>query len=489
MKRRSGIKWVIRLCVISRFGYIAFPSCFLSVWPGRWYSSMLGHYVKLINLIGAGIYGYEARSPSNLALDKTKAAVPLHAVAVVVVVMVSFSVMVIVSLTVTVTGPAPRSPVATGFLTTWDKTGSSGRDVPRGAPGRVNIGMMMREVRGAGSDEVVADSDVIVAGSDAVVVGSTDAVVGLTDAVVEPDAVVAGLLAEVEVEEATGGGVKTIVVVTGPSSDVAGFVMVMNVVGFPSVIVTVPGFFDDSAVVEETTGDGVGNTVITFVTVAVGPTVTVIGPLSVLLVLGGAAEDAVLEGPNIFSAALGSTQPTETPAVVFIGSAKHWVFASQRVKEKDPDVPHWPMSPSIQATWPRVQGVLSFIPLNRLLYSLACARLLAKVAGGTVPVDDGIVVIAVGTTRLTVDTTSEREADEDFVPEDEPVIAEPELVVREDVVIETAVLLDVKDEEVAVIDDEVVVPVAASESVERNPVTVVTEMGPLGIVAEVVKLE
>lgn len=308
------------------------------------------------------------------------------------VVVVSFAVVVvvIVSLTVTVTGPVSMLPVAIGFLTTWDRTGSSGRTVPNGAPGRlVRIGMIMREVRGAGSDVVVADSDVVVAGpvavvvgstdavvdstdvavgSDAVVVdstdavvdstdvvvGSTDAVVGSTDAVVDStdvvvgsdavvvgsDAVVVGLLTEVVVDEVAGGGLNTIVVVRPPSSEVAGRVMVMSVVGFPSVTVTVPGVFDDCAVVEETTGDGVGTTVMMFVTVAVGPTVTVTGPLAVLLVLGDAAEDVVPEDPNILPATLGSKQPTCTPAVVFIGKAKHWVFALQSVKEKDPEVPH-----------------------------------------------------------------------------------------------------------------------------------------------------
>lgn len=277
------------------------------------------------------------------------------AVAVVVVVSFAVVVVVIVSLTVTVTGPVSTSPVAIGFLTTWDRTGSSGRAVPCDAPGRlVRIGMIMREVRGAGSDVVVADSDVVVAGPEAVVVGSTDAVVGSADAVVDATdvvvgsdavvvgsvAVVEGLLAEVVVDEAAGGGVNTIVVVIPPSSEVAGRVMVRNVVGFPSVTVTVPGVFDDRAVVEETTGDGVGTTVIMFVTVAVGPTVTVTGPLAVLLVLGDAAEDVVSEDPNIFPATLGSKQPTCTPAVVFIGKAKHWVFALQGVKEKDPEVPH-----------------------------------------------------------------------------------------------------------------------------------------------------
>lgn len=110
--------------------------------------------------------------------------------------------------------------------------------------------------------------------------------------------------------------------------------------------------------------------------------------------------------------------------------------------------------------------------------------MLAKTAGGTVPVDDGIVVMAVGTTRLTVDTASEREAD-DFVPEDEPIVARPELVVRVDVVIEIVVLLEVEDEEAAVIDeDEIVVPVAESVAVDRNPVTAVTGRGPLGVVDE-----
>ena len=99
------------------------------------------------------------------------------------------------------------------------------------------------------------------------------------------------------------------------------------------------------------------------------------------------------------------------------------------------------MSPSIHATWPVSQGVLFFMPLKRVLYSFACARLLAKIAGGTVPVDEGITVMAVGTTRLTVDTTSWREADEDFVPEDELVVAGPDLVVRTEAVTEAVVWL------------------------------------------------
>lgn len=90
------------------------------------------------------------------------------------------------------------------------------------------------------------------------------------------------------------------------------------------------------------------------------------------------------------------------------------------------------------------------------------------------PVDEGITVMAVGTTRLTVDTASWREADEDFVPEDELVVAGPDLVVRTEAVTEAVVWLEVEVEKVAVADDVVVVSIAASVVAERNPVTVVT---------------
>lgn len=107
--------------------------------------------------------------------------------------------------------------------------------------------------------------------------------------------------------------------------------------------------------------------------------------------------------PRILAATPLFAQPTRTPRVLFIGSAKHAVSSEQTDMTKFPPSLQFPTFPAIQAISPDVQGDEKFRLENNVLYPLASARLelycaglsevgVAKLVGKVV----GILVIVTG---------------------------------------------------------------------------------------------
>jgi hypothetical protein len=94
--------------------------------------------------------------------------------------------------------------------------------------------------------------------------------------------------------------------------------------------------------------------------------------------------------PSSAAATALSAQPTNTPFVVFIGSAKHcWPVLQTLVMTKLPCLSHVPTLPAMQAISPPVQGDEKLSVEKRLLYPSASARFASKMAGDTVPVAGG----------------------------------------------------------------------------------------------------
>lgn len=99
--------------------------------------------------------------------------------------------------------------------------------------------------------------------------------------------------------------------------------------------------------------------------------------------------------PKIASATLGSKHPSSSPAVVFIGRAKHLVPTGQVMMLKAP-LTHSPRSPWTHATWPVVQADSAVRVENKLLNACAFARLVAYTLAATVPVAGGADAFEVG---------------------------------------------------------------------------------------------
>jgi SOS-response transcriptional repressor LexA len=104
------------------------------------------------------------------------------------------------------------------------------------------------------------------------------------------------------------------------------------------------------------------------------------------------SDDAIASGAPI--------HPTNTPRVVFIGTAKHPAPLAQTDITNAPPNPsvssQCPTFPSIQAIPPILHTELKSNVAKSLLYAAASATFALKIAGETVPVAGGADVMAVG---------------------------------------------------------------------------------------------
>ena len=93
------------------------------------------------------------------------------------------------------------------------------------------------------------------------------------------------------------------------------------------------------------------------------------------------------------------THPTNTPFVVFIGTAKHPVPGAQTDMTYAPPLPaalQFPTLPEIHAIPPILHMDLKSSVAKSLLYDAASATLALNSAGEIVPVEDGAEYMAVG---------------------------------------------------------------------------------------------